>query len=118
MTWLKTQHLPPDEEVLNHAVPIALGGVTNLEVATWLRYGIAQAVQPESVKDIIARYAKHPYWETPAGRPIVQHWMDLEVQAAMADAQRPVRPATVRDAIKGYVDQFINEWLAANPKKP
>jgi hypothetical protein len=43
--------------------------------------------------------------------------MDLEVQAAMAEAQRPANPATVRETIKGYVDQFLNEWLAANPKR-
>jgi hypothetical protein len=114
-----------EEEHQEHMAPVLAEGAENSHLApppprdatTWERHGIAQAVQPESVKDIIARYAQHPYWQTPAGRPIVQHWMDLEVQAAMAEAQRPVGLNTVRDAINGFVDQFLNEWLTPNPRE-
>ena len=80
---------------------------------TWQRHGVAQSTQSESVKDIIARYASNPYWQTPAGRPIVQHQMDLEVQAAMAEAQRPANSATVRDTVRGFVDAFLNDWLGS-----
>ena len=111
----KKEHMAPVEAQAkeNEALPFP----PPRDATTWLRHGIAQSNQPESVKNIIARYAPNPYWQTPAGRPIVQHMMDLEVQAAMAEAQRPTSPGTVRETIKGYVDQFLNEWLAANPKQ-
>jgi hypothetical protein len=106
------------EEIAEHSKPdlAALASTPPRRVTTWRRYSVAESAQPETVQQIIARYASHPYMQTPAGRPIVQHWMDLEVQAAMANAQRPASPATVRDTIKAFVDAFLNEWLAANPK--
>jgi hypothetical protein len=111
--WLVARLKQPnpitDEEYSEHSV--------QRMATTWQRFGVAQNTQTESVKQIIARYANHPYWQTPAGRPIVQHMMDLEVQAAMAEAQRPANPGTVRDTVKGYVDTFLNDWLAANPKQ-
>ena len=41
--------------------------------------------------------------------------MTLEVQAAIANCQRPPTVTNVRDAIVVYIDEFLNEWLAANP---
>jgi len=111
-TWLKnrTGHSTPitEAEFDEHAGFMA--------ATTWQRYGAAQAVPPESVQDIVARYKPAIFQATPAGRQILEHMMDLEVEAAMANAQRSASLNTVRDRIEGYVDQFLNEWLAANPK--
>jgi hypothetical protein len=84
---------------------------------TWERYGIAQTVQPESVQQITERYFSllRSGSVTPAAAPFVQHMMDLEAQAAMANAQRPAIPA-VRDTVNSLVNTFLSEWLAANKK--
>jgi len=87
------------------------------DAAIWERHGIAQSVQPESAQSIVARYRPAILEASQNGRPFLEHMMDLEVQAAMAEAQRPANPGTVRDTIRGFVDQFVNEWLAANPKQ-
>jgi hypothetical protein len=94
----------------NAALPLPL----SRKATTWQMYGVVQSAQPESVKDIIARYAKASGGYMP---PWYQHMMDLEVQAAMAEAKCNVNYSTVRDTINGFVDAFISEWLAANPKQ-
>jgi len=55
--------------------------------------------------------------DEPSGRPIKEHMMDLEVQAAMAKNQNPVSAVVVRETIKGYVDIFVNDWLTTNPRQ-
>jgi hypothetical protein len=87
------------------------------DVTTWIRYGAAQSVQSASVSEIVARYGRHPYWQTPGGRAMLQPLMDAEVKAALASAQRGTDPGIVRDSVKSYVDIFLNDWLAANPKQ-
>jgi hypothetical protein len=87
--------------------------------ASWVRYGLAQNAQAESVQNIIARWKAEildSNMTTPAGRPIKEHMMDLEVQAAMAKYQNPVSAAVVRETLKAYIDAFLNDWLAANPR--
>jgi len=97
----------------NMALPLPL----SRKATTWQMYGVVQSVQPESVKDIVARYAKNPYQQTPAGREMLKPMMDAEVQAALATTQCKVEYSTVRITIDSYVDAFINDWLAANPKQ-
>lgn len=70
------------------------------DVTTWIRYGAAQSVRSASVAEIISRYASSPYWQTPAGREMLQPLMDAEVKAALANAQRGTELGTVRDTIK------------------
>lgn len=86
-------------------------------VGTWERYGAAQGAPVDTVKQIVARYAAHPYWQTPAGREALKPLMDAEVQEALLNEQRGITGATVAEAVKSYVDLFINDWLAANPKR-
>jgi hypothetical protein len=111
-----------EAEMKEHMAPVLAESKENLclssstpmrDVTTWQRHGMAQATQHESVRDIIARYNREAQGFM---APVMQHEMDLEVQSAMAEAQRPASPGTVRDTIKGYVDQFLNEWSAANPR--
>ena len=82
---------------------------------TWERHGVAQNAPNESVKDIIDRYRKE--WAAVGISGAAQHMMDLEVQAAMANAQHPAGLGTVRDTVKGYVDEFVNAWLTVNPRQ-
>jgi hypothetical protein len=117
-----------DEEKNEHMAPMLAESKENAALplpppqspASWLRYGLAQSAQAESVPSIIARWKAEildSNVTTPAGRPIKEHMMDLEVQAAMAKNQSPVSAAVVRETIKGYVDVFLNDWLAANPQQ-
>lgn len=98
----------------NGNLPLAQVLTNPTDAATWLRYGIAQTAQTESVPDIIARYQQIPQFQTPAGRAYLAPLLDHEVQAAIAKAQSPASPGTVRDMVKSYVDAFLNDWLAAN----
>jgi len=90
------------------------------DAVTWERHGVAlSSEKPEAVPaNIIARY-KAEILDTrltpPADRAIKEQLMALEVQAAIANCQRPATVTNVRDTIVGYVDEFLNEWLAANP---
>jgi hypothetical protein len=86
------------------------------KAATWLRCGVVQSAQPESVPNIIARYRTAIFQAAPAGRPFLEHMMDLEVQAATANTRCEISYATVQDTINRFVDAFISDWLAANPK--
>jgi len=93
--------------------------VRSWAAATWLMFGVAQDVQAESVQSIIARYkAEIQNWQltTPAAVPVKEHMMDLEVQAATANAKCNTSYVTVRDTINSFVDAFINDWVATNPK--
>ena len=85
------------------------------DVTTWMRYGAAQNAQAESVQEIIARYKRE--WAGVGMSRVAEHMMDLEVQAATARLQNPTNPGTVRDTVKSYVDIFLNDWLAANPRQ-
>jgi hypothetical protein len=71
------------------------------------------------VNNIMARFKAEILDERltpPADRPIKERLMELEVQAAIANCPRPPTVSNVRDAINGYVDEFLSEWLTANPR--
>jgi hypothetical protein len=102
---LKQPNASIDEAFANSQTPLR-------DATIWRRCGVAQAEQPESVKDIIARYEKK-YVMTNQG---VQHMLDLEVQAALAGAHRAASIGTVRESVNAWVDEFLNAWLAVNPK--
>jgi hypothetical protein len=86
--------------------------IPSVSASIWHRYGIAQNSQIESVKDIIGRYRRE--WKGVGISGAAQHMMDLEVQAAIASAQQPTTVGTVRETIKGFVDEFVNAWLKVN----
>jgi hypothetical protein len=95
MQWYVARAKEPNSiteaEMKEHQVPVHAEAKENAalplppprDATTWERRGVAQSVQPESVRDIIA--------------------------------QRPANPGAGRDTIKGFVDEFLNAWLAANP---
>jgi hypothetical protein len=122
-----------EAELKEHLAPVEAEAKENAtlppplpkDATTWQRHGVAEAVQSESVQAIIARYRAQLFAKLPSGalaadiaspavRQAIGHMMDLEVQAAMAKAQSPASPGTVRDTIKSYVDVFLNDWRAAN----
>jgi hypothetical protein len=97
--------------------PPTVASRTPRTATTWMRYGVALNARTESVQEIIDRYQRIPQFQTPAGRAYLAPLLDHEVQAAIANAQHTPSSGTVRDTIKSYVDIFLNEWLAANPKQ-
>jgi hypothetical protein len=125
MKWLLNHTVPPTEdEIKAHHEAVDLEDRNNLQnvhvtsrsVITWERHGIAKVSQGETTKEIIARYATHPYWQTPAGRPIVQHMLDLEVQDAIARVQATATINLIWPTIDSQMSAFVNDWLAANQK--
>lgn len=89
-------------------------GMYRTSGVVWQRFGIAQNALTETVQQIVERYKKAsaPWVPTQAE----QHMMELEIQVATANAQSAAS-LSVREIVKNYVDAFLNDYLAANPKQ-
>jgi hypothetical protein len=121
---------PTKAELNEHYAPVEAEMLKNLtlpkymlKATTWQRYGAlrfepAQGGQPESVASIVARYKAAMQYTAPATRAaelqMLQHMMDLEVQAASARSQGAADTSTARDTVLGFLDDFVNQWRSAN----
>lgn len=113
-----------DAEMAEHYKPVeretkrnrALALPAPRDAVTWALTGSVGVSPSETVNQVIQRYSQSSLWETPAGRPIIQHRMDLEVQAAMETEKASPRLSNIQLVVDSFVDSFVSDWMKANQK--